>query len=389
MKPLIALWAIGLGTALSLMGDAALYAVLPTHTSDAGIALASVGLILSVNRFIRLATNGVIGSLYDRWHDRHAIFIASLWIGVASTALYALTFGLAPMLAARLLWGLAWSGIWVGGNAIVLEAAPEAERGRWVGAYQMWFFFGSALGTFTGGVLTDAFGYRNALWIGASVSALGALAAAFGLPHTQAQRLARSSHASWWRDWLTIPPTMWSAICAHGVNRLVGAGVLSATMGLVVQQNLGGATVGIATLTGGLLASRTFISLIGAPIAGALSDRAKNRWGILAFSLTVSAVGIALLGIPGLVLLFIAMIVSSATSGAIQSLATTIIGDLSDRAHYGKNMGALHTAGDLGSAIGPLAAYALLPITGLSPIFFACAALMLASAVWAGWMGKR
>lgn len=365
------------------MGDAALYAVLPTHTADAGIALASVGLILSVNRFIRLATNGMIGSLYDRWHDRRVIFIASLWIGVASTLLYGLTSGLVPLVAARLLWGLAWSGIWVGGNAIVLEAAPEAERGQWVGAYQMWFFFGSAVGTFAGGVFTDAFGYRNAMWIGASISALAALAAAFGLPRTRAQHLAHSGHARWWRDWLTIAPAMWSAICAHGVNRMVGAGVLSATMGLVVQQNLGESSVGIATLTGGLLASRTFISLIGAPIAGVWSDRMKNRWGILAFSLAVSAVGIAMLGFPGLVLLFVAMIVSSATSGAIQSLGTTLVGDLSDRAHYGKNMGALHTAGDLGSAIGPLAAYALLPITGLPPIFFGCAALLLASAAWA------
>ncbi len=383
MKPLIALWAIGLGTALSLMGDAALYAVLPTHTAEAGIALASVGLILSVNRFIRLATNGVIGSLYDRWHDRQTIFIASLWIGVASTTLYALTFGLAPLIAARLLWGLAWSGIWVGGNAIVLEAAPETERGRWVGAYQMWFFFGSAVGTFAGGVFTDAFGYRNAMWIGASISALSAIAAAFGLPRTRTEHLAHSGHASWWRDWLTISPAMWSAIFAHGVNRMIGAGVLSATMGLVVQQNLGDAPVGIATLTGGLLASRTFISLVGAPIAGSLSDRMKNRWGILALSLAASAIGIALLGIPGLVLLFIAMIISSATSGAVQSLATTIIGDLSERAQYGKNMGVLHTAGDLGSAIGPLAAYALLPLTGLSPIFFGCAAIMLVSAAWA------
>ena len=37
-----ALAAIGLGTALSLLGDAALYAVLPSHTAEAGVALASV-----------------------------------------------------------------------------------------------------------------------------------------------------------------------------------------------------------------------------------------------------------------------------------------------------------------------------------------------------------
>ena len=38
---------LGLGTALSLMGDATLYTVLPTHTAEAGIALSGVGIILA------------------------------------------------------------------------------------------------------------------------------------------------------------------------------------------------------------------------------------------------------------------------------------------------------------------------------------------------------
>ena len=45
---------IGFGTAFSLWGDAALYAVLPTHTTEAGILLGAVGIILGVNRAIRL-----------------------------------------------------------------------------------------------------------------------------------------------------------------------------------------------------------------------------------------------------------------------------------------------------------------------------------------------
>src|SRR5512142_637007 len=176
-----ALWPLGLATALSLMGDATLYAVLPLHPSEAGIALGSVGIILSVNRIIRLATNGPAGWLFDRLTDRLLLFLASLWLCVICTAIYALSSGLPILFMGRLLWGLAWSGIWVGGNAIVLEIAPEALRGRWVGIYQVWFFFGSALGSLLGGVLTDAVGYRQALWIGAAISAVGAFAALVAL----------------------------------------------------------------------------------------------------------------------------------------------------------------------------------------------------------------
>ncbi len=43
------------------MGDATLYIVLPTHTAEAGIPLASVGILLGVNRAVRLLTNGPAG----------------------------------------------------------------------------------------------------------------------------------------------------------------------------------------------------------------------------------------------------------------------------------------------------------------------------------------
>ena len=41
------LWLVGLGVAVSLLGDVGLYIVLPTHTQQAGIALGDVGLMLS------------------------------------------------------------------------------------------------------------------------------------------------------------------------------------------------------------------------------------------------------------------------------------------------------------------------------------------------------
>jgi MFS family permease len=44
-------------------------------------------------------------------------------------------------------------------------------------------------------------------------------------------------------------------------------------------------------------------------------------------------------------------------------------------------MGGLATAGDLGSAIGPLVAYALLEIAGLRAAYALCAALMLSALV--------
>ncbi|NOZ27495.1 MAG: MFS transporter [Chloroflexi bacterium] len=397
------LWPLGLATALSLMGDATLYAVLPTHAGEAGITLGAIGVVLSVNRFIRLASNGPAGWLYDRLADRRRLFLGALWLGVLSTAIYALSSGLPSLLVGRLMWGIAWSGIWVGGNAIVLQMAPPARRGAWVGVYQLWFFLGAALGYLLGGVLTDAVGYRPALGIGAGVSAVGALTAAMALSarHTRNPQSARIG--SWktvggrslLRSLSLATPAMWAAAAAHGINRLVVAGVLSATLGLLVQDRVGGGlhgdgwSIGVATVTGGLLAGRTLVSLVGAPLSGQLSDRSGHRWGLLAWSLVAGAVGIGLLAAPGGLALIVGPLIGAAAGGSIQALATALIGDLSAGERHGRGLGVLYTMGDLGSAIGPLAAYALLPLTGLPAIYLGCAALMLIIAGWAAAMGRQ
>jgi MFS family permease len=396
-----ALWPIGLATALSLTGDATLYVVLPTHPADAGIALGSVGLILSINRFIRLATNAPAGWLYDRLADRRLLFLGASSLGVLSTAVYALSTGLLPLLLGRLLWGLAWSGIWVGGNAIVLQMAPARARGHWVGIYQLWFFLGSALGTFLGGVLTDAVGYRQALWIGASLSAAGLLALVLAPSHqayknhdSLALRSGSTSRRASTTGWVAISPALWTVALAQGVNRLLGAGVLAATLGLVVQQSLGPALhwgawqIGAASVTGGLLTARTLVSLVGAPVAGTLSDHQSRHWELLIISLLLGALGMGLLTVPGGLALLVGTIAGAAAVGSIQALTTTLASGLSAGRTQGQNLGLLYTASDLGSAVGPLAAYALLPITGLPAIYLGCALLMLAVAGWAAIMSK-
>ncbi len=391
-----AAWAIfpmGFATALSLMGDVTLYTVLPTRFADAGIALGFVGVILSINRLIRLFTNNAMGWFFDRLPNRRAIFLGSLALGVITTTMYATSVDLPPLLLARLLWGLAWSGIWVGGNALVLEMAPEAQRGQWVGILQMWFFLGSALASFTGGALTDAVGYRGALWVGAGISAFGALVALLALVTRRAEHrpmppIARARD-SFWTSIRAISPAMWAAVTAQGVNRLAAAGVVSGTLGLIVQQTfgtglqIGAAQIGIASLSGVLLGSRTLISVVGAPIAGRMSDRAGGRWKLLVIALFVGAIGTALLPAQNFVVLIFGTIISALAYGATQALSTALVGDLAKKEEYGKNLGIYNTSGDLGSAIGPLVAYALLPITGLPALYVGCGAVMLAMATWA------
>jgi MFS family permease len=394
VHPSKVLFPLGLGTALSLMGDATMYAVLPTHTEEAGIALGAVGIMLGINRAVRLFSNGPAGVLYDRL-PRRRLFIAALFLGALSTALYAATRGFWPLLIARMLWGVAWSGIWVGGAAMILDVAGRETRGRWTGMYQIWFFIGQTLGAFGGGTLTDWLGYHTTMWVGAALTALGGLVAWFLLPET---RDARERNAADAPDadpasdteeadpparghplGLRANPNLWLAISLQGANRFIISGVLSATLGLIVQDwaESNGIAIGVATLTGLMIAGQTLLSMGAAPLAGTVSDRVGNRWIVAAWGLGLGFAGMALLawGVPAALLIGVAVI--ALTRGSIQSLATILTGDLVAPDQRGRAIGLLHTVGDFGSAIGPTIAYALMPWLDLRTIYLLGAALFV------------
>lgn len=361
------------------MGDATMYTVLPTHTADAGITLAAVGIMLGVNRAVRLFLNGPAGLAYDRF-PRRRLFIPALFIGALSTALYALTHGFWPLLIARMLWGLAWSGIWVGGASMILDVTTARDRGRWTGLYQTWFFLGSALGSLSGGALTDTVGYTATMWIGASLTAFGGVVALLLLPETRsspARNRAAHSPSETTRPRLRANGDLWFAAALQGVNRFVISGMLSATMGLLVQNQFQNSSIalGIATLTGLLMAGQTLFSMLFAPVSGILSDRLGSRQRVIVLGLIAGVLGTALLawGAPAAIIIG-ALLVAAAKAG-LQSMATTLTGDVVSETQRGRAIGALYTAGDLGSAIGPSVAYALLPLVHLPGIYWLSAAI--------------
>jgi MFS family permease len=299
------------------------------------------------------------------------------------------------LLIGRLLWGLAWSGIWVGGATMILDVATPEERGRWTGLYQTWFYAGAALGALGGGILTDLLGYTRTMWVGASLTALGGGVALLLLPETsRAQETMHTgsvnspagsgaAHRSRNARGLGLRPSreLWLAVSVQGVNRFIISGVISATIGLLIQDwaESTGVTLGVATLTGVMMAGRTLLSVVAAPIAGTLSDRRGSRWRVIAWALVIGTAGMVLLAWRGAIGIVVGMLTVAISGGSLQSLATALTGDSAARSQRGRAIGLLHTAGDLGSALGPSVAYALLPALGLRAVYLLCAALFLIS----------
>ncbi len=385
MKPLSpwrVLLPLGIGTCLSLLGDSSLYIVLPTHTAAAGVSVASVGILLSANRFIRLVLNGPAGMAYDRW-ARRPLFVSALFIGACSTAIYGLTQGFWPLLLGRLLWGLAWSGIWIGGNTIVLDIVDDENRGRLIGIYQLSFFLGVSAGAMLGGVLTDLLDFHQTMIVCSALTFMGAIIALLFLPETRASKQHPSDDAGCPQQPLASSPSekaeIFSITMLFSANRLVMAGILMSTLGIFLKNQIGeqlqiaGHSFGIATLTGLGFGLSALIAMVSAPLIGEVSDRVGNRWQVAAGGLIPGIVGFGLLalGLPLTIMFGIPLI--AMTSGSNQGLSTALTGDLGNEQMKSRRLSMMFTFGDFASAIGPPLAYALIPLIGIKSLYLSSA----------------
>ena len=369
--------ALAAAMSLSLLGDQLLYAVLPSRPDAAGIAVAALGVILSANRFIRLGANSLGGVLCDRFGRRRP-FLAGMALAVVSTAAYWLTSGFWPLLAARLVWGVAFALLSVAGLSIVLDVTTRADRGRTVGFYHALVQSGNLLGLVASGVLTDLLGYRGTLALYVPLTALGGGVAYFVLRET--------NPANGGMD--TTPASLWTAfgrldrrLLAPGyigfASYFAGNGILMATLGASLKEQLGPSAVPVASLTGILLASRKLPVMVSAPVAGYLSDRSGDRRLVAgAGALTICAGFVVLATGSGLPLFVTGVVLTALGEGVLHPSLAAWIGDATPPELRGVVMGGYATANDLGGATGPIVGYAVAAALGFAWAYGLCVALM-------------
>ena len=142
--------ATALCVAASLLGDGALYVVLPVVYASRGLSPMQVGLVLSANRWTRLLTNQPAAELLGTRPVRVALG-GALLLGGACSLVYAATTSLPLLVLARCVWGGCWSVIRLAGLLTVTDVveaglAQEADVGRNTGLFSGLSRMGSAVG---------------------------------------------------------------------------------------------------------------------------------------------------------------------------------------------------------------------------------------------------
>jgi MFS family permease len=396
-------WTLTLATALALLGDATLYAVLPSSYEKAGVTLVQVGWLLSVNRLVRVPLNLGSGWLSERLGGR-VPFILGVGLGALSTVGYGLLRGFWPLLAMRALWGLSWTLLIVAAYSQVLESTNETERGRWTGLYASGSFFGGAIGAVLGGWMVDTLGFQPGMLILGGLTVLGFLGAltlprrgpaparsATGSTASLRQRLMGS-----WQALRGLDGRLWLILGLIMAHRFFFAGIFYATVGLYLRQalegglRLGHVTVGLATLTGALLLARNTLTVLVGPLLGYLSDRLRDRSLVLLLGEAAGVLSLAMLALGDqLWLAALGVALAAVAYGVVPPMLMSWLGDLTRPGERGRLVGAYQTSGDIGSGLGPLVAYAWVASLGTGPVYAICAAALACSIPLILWARRR
>jgi MFS family permease len=376
--------------------------VLPTQAQAVGISLGMVGVLLGVNRLIRIPGNSIAGLFYDRL-GRRRLFLLGLLLGALSTASYVVAHSFPEWLSGRLLWGIAWSLLNVGGLTMVLDVTDDHDRGRVIGLYQLSYLMGLAFSPVLGGLLTDALGFRQALLACVAITGAAFIITLFTLPETSPTVAARATsgqplrglvttikrgqprlpHWKTFRWPLNIRQSQTRAQLAVNYIYLMtffaANGVVMSTISLYLKQNYGdqisiwGVTLGVASLGGMLLATRSLVGMLSGPISGHLSDRRGDRWSFVVGGIILGGVGFGVLILGREIWTVpLGVVLIALSTGVLLTTLAALTGDLATSDRQGRAIGRLATAGDLGSAAGPLLAYALLALLDLRWVYLLC-----------------
>lgn len=227
-------------TAFCLIGDTMLYIALPLCWRQCGLdALWQVGVLLAVNRLVRLPLNPLVRRLYARISRRTGMLLAVL-LAAGTTLLYAVAQSFAVWLLLRCLWGLAWTLLRLGALFALAEASDKANRGYLMGSYNGLVRLGSLAGMLGGGLLADLFGFAAVASLFGAISLLGLLPGLCWLPAGERPTAAQGREAGTLlvRRHLRLP-AMRRIFATGFLVTLVFQGIYAASLSRMVALHVG------------------------------------------------------------------------------------------------------------------------------------------------------
>lgn len=332
------------------LGDAFLYVFLPQYAGSMNIPAVWIGLILSINRFVRIIFNGFVGNVFERYGVRRATIAATL-IAVGSTIGYGLGWGLFSLIIFRILWGMSFAVLRIGALAYVFE---NRNIGLSLGSSRSIQELGPMFSLWIGPVLLNYFSYQIT-FICLAFFSLPALLYALRLPELDYRPATKRS--------INFRLPSLSNSITFLINFIV-EGILIVVLGsLLANNNVQLTNLMITSLAAGYLVYRRICFIVFSPVSGVIGGRISFA-KVFNISLLLIIIGFVFLLIGwemmGLVIIF-----------TFNSVNSTMAPGSASNNHEDKIRAVAVNATwrDIGAAIGALAGGMLLSASFLSEAF--------------------
>ena len=241
-------------------GDAFLYPFLPQYADVMQIPVVWIGVLLSINRFVRIFFNPVVIKLFARYGVRPITITASA-VAIVSTFGYGLGHGLLSLVLFRILWGMAFAILRISTLAYAFE---HEFIGLSLGIGKSIQDAGPMLALWLGPILLNYFSITNTFFVLALIS-VPSMLYAISLPDLKYLPAAGNKIR------ITLPSLFNLMTFA---SSFIVEGVLIIVIGLFLEKNnvsLSGQA--ITALAAGYLAYRRVCSILFAPASGTIADR--------------------------------------------------------------------------------------------------------------------
>ena len=356
---------------LALMTPAMITLALRVRQLVGGAAARPVSLVLFAGAVAALVGNPVFGALSDRTRSRFGrrrpYLVGGVLSGFAALALIGLGTSITLVTLGWCLAQLAYNAGLAAMVAIVPDRIPASQRGTVVGILGVCMPVGQIAGTYLVQLLAD--NLTLALLVPGAIGVAGVLALAFvlpdGLPPEGVQEPARAPGLPSRFDLLAHRDFLWA--WSSRVLFVMGSIFLQAYQPFLLLDGLGFAATEVPRLIFRSTLVQAAMMVVWSLVAGRLSDRMGRRKPIAMVGSAIQGLGLWLIAAAHSYTTFLCGIALTGMGhGVYEGVNLALVTEvLPDRArHAAKDLGLLNITNTLPQVIAPLAAPAILALSG-------------------------
>lgn len=260
---------------LSTAGFSLVFPFLPLYVKEIGVASGGSiefwsGLVFSSQAVTMMVASPIWGAIADRY-GRKVMLVRATVGGAILIGLMGFAQNAEQLVLLRTLQGLV-TGVVAAASALAVSVAPRERAGEALGLLQMARSVGVAAGPVVGGVLGDAFGFRESFWITGTLLGLSGVCAMIWVREDfkPAPRAAASGLFDGYRKLLKAPGM--GGLYELNFLRSLGQNMILPIISLFVV-HLHGSEEGAASITGLVIGASAVTGALSAVWLGRIGDR--------------------------------------------------------------------------------------------------------------------